>query len=147
MQIRYAKFEDIESLVKLLSELFAIEEDFEVNEVKQRQGLKMLLENTENNILLVAENDNEIIGFVSVQVIISTAEGGKVGLLEDMIIKSKYRSMKIGTKLINKMMKISKEKGLLRLQLFADKNNKKALDFYKKTGWTQTQLIYFRYKH
>ena len=110
MQIRYARLEDIEQLVGLLSELFTIEEDFEVNEVKQRQGLKLLLENPESNVLLVADKGKEIVGFVSVQIIISTAEGGKVGLLEDMIIKSSYRGNKIGTELINKMIKTNNKK-------------------------------------
>ncbi len=38
----------------------------------------------------------------------------------------------------------SVKRGLTRLQLLADRNNRPALDFYRRIGWRSTQLICLR---
>jgi len=37
----------------------------------------------------------------SIQILISTAEGGKVALLEDLVVAENFRNMGIGTKLLS----------------------------------------------
>jgi len=55
IQIRPAIHSDMDSLVTLLKELFAIEDDFEFDEPLQRKGLAMVLSDTEKRCVLVAK--------------------------------------------------------------------------------------------
>jgi GNAT superfamily N-acetyltransferase len=143
--IRQGKMEDIESLSDLLRQLFTIEEDFEFNEGKQRAGLKLMMDSdSSQRFILVAERDEELIGMCSAQVVISTAEGGKAALLEDMVVEQGQRGQGIGAKLLTGIINWAEEYGITRLQLLADKNNRPALDFYEKNNWKMTQLTCLR---
>ena len=143
--IRTAKPSDIAQLVELLKELFTIEADFDFDQEKQACGLNLLL-NSEKDCILVAElpGDNKVLGMCTVQTLISTAEGGTVGLLEDLIIAASFRHQGIGTKLLAEAVNWAECRGLKRLQLLADKNNLSALNFYQKQGWESTQLVCLR---
>ncbi|MCD4780471.1 MAG: GNAT family N-acetyltransferase [Candidatus Omnitrophica bacterium] len=142
--IRKASVPDIDSLVELLEELFSIEEDFVFDEQKQRAGLLLMLEAQDERCVMVAELNKKVVGMCSVQAVISTAEGCLAGVIEDMIVSKKYRGKGIGKSLLELMEAWSKEKGIARLQLLTDKNNAAALEFYKRTGWVNTQLICLR---
>jgi len=140
--LRTAKPSDIPALVKLLKELFSIEADFDFDPEKQACGLNLLL-NSEKDCILVAERpgDNKVLGMCTLQTLISTAEGGPVGLLEDLVVAADFRHLGIGAKLLAEAFTWAKCQGLTRLQLLADKNNLAALHFYQKQGWESTQLV------
>ncbi|UOA07840.1 GNAT family N-acetyltransferase [Methylobacter sp. S3L5C] len=143
--IRTAKPSDIPQLVALLKVLFSIEADFAFDQNKQGHGLTLLLK-SEKDCILVAQlqSDNRILGMCTVQTLLSTAEGGAVGLLEDLIVAADFRRQGIAEKLIAGAVDWAEVKGLKRLQLLADKNNRSALDFYEKQGWQSTQLVCLR---
>jgi ribosomal protein S18 acetylase RimI-like enzyme len=129
----------------LLAELFTIEEDFQVDAAKQRVGLELLL-NSDNGEIFVAQDNRtqQIVGMCSVQILISTAEGAKVGMVEDLIVTAAYRGQGIGQKLLQYLENWAQQQGLKRLQLLADKNNQPAVDFYARQDWQTTQLIALR---
>ena len=143
--IRIAKPSDIPQLVELLNALFTIEADFNFDQDKQACGLGLLL-NSDKNCILVAEllGERRVLGMCTVQTLISTAEGGMVGLLEDMVVAADFRHRGIGVKLLAEAVGWAECHGLKRLQLLADKNNLSALSFYEKQGWESTQLICLR---
>ncbi|EHP85051.1 GCN5-related N-acetyltransferase [Methanotorris formicicus Mc-S-70] len=138
-----AKKEDIDDMINLLKQLFEIEKDFAPNYENQRKGLELLL-NNKDAIIFVARYNDKVVGMCSIQTLISTAEGGKVGILEDLVVDENFRGMGVGSKLLLEVERYCKENGLLRLSLLADKDNKKALEFYKSRGWKFTNLICLR---
>jgi ribosomal protein S18 acetylase RimI-like enzyme len=143
--IRTATPSDIPQLLELLKELFTIEEDFDFDQEKQTLGLDLLLK-SEKDCILVAQllNDDKVLGMCTVQTLISTAEGGMVGLLEDLIVDADFRNQGIAAKLVAEAVYWAECRGLKRLQLLADKNNLTALNFYQKQGWQATQLSCLR---
>ena len=143
--LRPAKPSDIPELVELLKALFSIEADFDFDPEKQACGLNLLL-NSKKDCILVAERleDNRVLGMCTVQTLISTAEGGPVGLLEDLVVAADFRHLGIGAKLLAGAVAWAECQGLKRLQLLADKNNLAALRFYQKQGWESTQLVCLR---
>ena len=143
--IRTAKPSDIRQLVDLLKELFTIEADFDFDPEKQSRGLNLLL-GSEKDCILVAEliSDKKVLGMCTVQTLISTAEGGPVGLLEDLVVAADFRHQGIGAKLLAEAVNRAECQGLKRLHLLADKNNLPALNFYEKQGWESTQLVCLR---
>ncbi|MBI3591948.1 MAG: GNAT family N-acetyltransferase [Nitrospirae bacterium] len=143
--IRPARADDIPGMCDLLSELFSIESDFGPDREKQVRGLRLLLSDISgSSAVFVAEKGDEIIGMCSVQILISTAEGGDVGLLEDLIVKRDYRGNGIGTRLLSDIFKWCAAKNISRLQLLRDMDNVKALKFYAGNGWSDTGLVCMR---
>jgi len=141
--IRPARPGDIDSLTELLKILFTIEEDFVFDEMRQRRGLRMMLDN-DRACILTAEADGQVIGMCSGQLTVSTAEGGPALLVEDVVVRGDWHGRGIGRRLMESLGAWAGEKGASRLQLLADRNNGPALDFYGKLGWQTTELICLR---
>jgi ribosomal protein S18 acetylase RimI-like enzyme len=145
--ISKARREDIPAMTDLLGALFSIERDFQEDHRLQKEGLLLLLERApEEGCVLVARFEGMVVGMCTVQTLISTAEGGRVGLLEDMVVAEPYRSRGIGRMLLAGIEEWSRQAGLRRLQLLADRNNITGLEFYRRNGWSGTQLICLRNK-
>lgn len=130
-------------MVSLLEALFTIEADFAFDAAKQRAGLEGLLESGQACVL-VAEREGRVVGMVSVQTVISTAEGGPVGWVEDLVVAEDCRGLGIGRRLLEHLETWAIRNGLSRLQLLADRNNGPALGFYERLGWAETSLIALR---
>jgi GNAT superfamily N-acetyltransferase len=146
-KIRNAQPEDLESLTALLRELFSIEADFAADAGRQRRGLASMLDGClKHRCVKVAELEGEVVGMVTAQLLISTAEGGIVALVEDMVVDSRHRGRGIGRQLMDAIESWSRERGASRLQLLADRTNFSALDFYDKIGWRPTRMICLRRK-
>lgn len=143
VSIRPAEPRDVDGMARLLEALFAIEADFAFDAAKQKAGLKRLLESGQACVL-VAEQDGRVIGMVSVQTVISTAEGGPVGWVEDLVVAEECRGSGIGRQLLAHLEAWAIRNGLSRLQLLADRNNRPALDFYERQGWAGTSLVALR---
>ena len=130
-------------MVKLLGQLFSIEEDFTIDEKRQRAGLQMILE-VKTGALLVAEHRGRAVGMISCQLVISSAEGGWSLLVEDLVIDEGMRGRGFGTALLSAAVKWGQERNANRLQLLADRTNYRGLEFYKRRGLDATNLICLR---
>lgn len=137
--------DDLKEMANLLNLLFAIEKDFTFNYDKQLAGIRQLFED-KGSEMLVAKYGEEVIGMVTMQRLISSAEGGYIGQIEDLIVKDEYRKMGVGSRLINKMRSIALEYRYKRIQLAADVDNERALAFYNKRGFHKTNLNVYHYE-
>jgi GNAT superfamily N-acetyltransferase len=142
--IRKASPSDLSTLTELLGELFGIEQDFVANPRRQRRGLKLILSTPDEWQIFVAETGGRVVGMCSIHRLISTAEGVKAALIEDMVVHVSVRGRGIGGKLLKTAQTWCFTQGLRRLQLLADSDNEKALAFYKRHGWNRTNLICLR---
>ena len=142
---RPARPEDIPLLCDLLSELFSLESDFSPDREKQERGLSLLVNDQPGaSLILVAVAVETVIGVATIQTLVSTAEGGRVGLVEDVIVDERFRCRNVGTLLLEEIVAWSRKMGLTRLQLLADRDNHQALSFYDSRGWAATRLICLR---
>ncbi|HKL22536.1 MAG TPA: GNAT family N-acetyltransferase [Tichowtungia sp.] len=141
--IRPASHEDVRAMTRLLQELFAVETEFEFNEEKQRCGLEMLLDSDRAGIW-VADRRGRVVGMVTVQLVVSTAEGAFSGWLEDLVVSSAYRRRGLGKALLDSAVNWAMGKGASRVQLLADSRNVPALIFYRRQEWLQTNMIALR---
>jgi GNAT superfamily N-acetyltransferase len=143
--IRSARSDDIPRMCELLADLFLLESDFTPDKENQKRGLGMLVADASGmSHALVAVCEGAIIAMATIQTLISTAEGGRVGLVEDVIVDREYRGQGVGTRLLEGITIWSREHSLKRLQLLADAENMPALDFYKNRRWNTTRLICLR---
>lgn len=139
MMIRSASYGDIDVMAGLLSELFAIEDDFSIELEKQKCGLRLILEDT-NAVVLVAVIEKKVVGMATVQRAVSTAIGGYVGLIEDVVVTQNYRNIGIGSRLIQAIIDEADRRGWDRLTLGVDKRNEKAVSFYQQYGFTISNM-------
>lgn len=149
LKFRPAQQSDLPEIAALLGALFAIEKDFTPDPARQLAALKLMLPR-EDILLLVAEvqSDGEasVAAFCSVQSLISTAEGGPVGLLEDVVVAPEWRGQKLGRRLLEAAETWARRRGMSRVHLLADEDNGAAQDFYRHLGWKRGNMRNW-YKH
>lgn len=144
-RVRRATTEDVTELCRMLMELSELEPDFNADPVRLRRGLELLTER-HGAAVFVADNGGELCGMCTVQTLVSTSEGGAVGLIEDVIVRKGMRRHGIGSMLMEAVLNWSRAYNLTRLQLLADRQNRSALKFYREIGWGNTRMICIRKK-
>jgi GNAT superfamily N-acetyltransferase len=145
VEIGPAGLDDLPALQKLLGELFAREHDFQPDTEKQACGLGLILDDSKRGQLFVARQGGEVIAMASILITVSTAEGGLVGLLEDVIVAKPHRSHGIGRQLLDYVLHWCRQQGLLRLTLLTDHDNHAALAFYERAGFSRSEMTVLRY--
>ncbi|MFZ2653349.1 MAG: GNAT family N-acetyltransferase [Victivallales bacterium] len=143
-RIRVAVHSDIEPMVSLLKELFEIEGDFSPDAEAQRRGLKMILDNSADAGIFVAEDNGEIVGMCALHRRISTFYGAEAGVVEDLVVKKEFRGRGLGSLLLHAIERHAQGKGFRHLQLLMDKENRSAEMFYSGHGWKKTGLVCMR---
>jgi GNAT superfamily N-acetyltransferase len=144
IKIGFATAADLPCMADLLAELFALEQDFHPDREKQMQGLHTLLDEPELGKLFVLRVDGKVAGMANALFTISTAEGGRALLLEDVIISREHRGQGLGRKLIEHVLHWAKLRGIVRITLLADRENQPALDFYHKLGFGDSNMTVLR---
>ncbi|MCG7902092.1 MAG: GNAT family N-acetyltransferase [Candidatus Thiodiazotropha weberae] len=137
---------DFDKMVDLLRQLFSIEADFNVDPDKQRRGLELLQESESAEIFVVRNDNQGVVAMATLQLVVSTAEGGLVAWLEDLVVDADHRGQGIGELLLSHINQWLENRGVKRVQLVADRDNRLALDFYKKQGWQEINLNVLRRK-
>ena len=141
--LRAAQSDDIEPMCALLEELFAIETNFRAEREKQPRALGLLIHDPAC-LVMVAVLNVSVLGMCSIQPLISTAQGGKVGLVEDVIVKKEFRGLGIGRRMLDYAGNWAISQDMSRLQLLADNKNSPARNFYHAIGWSETGMICLR---
>src|SRR5947207_7893498 len=101
---------DLDELSAMLGELFAQESDFRPDKEKQLRGLRLIFEQPSRGRVFVLRRDGAIVGMINLLFTISTAEGGFVILLEDLVIHKEYQAKGYGAKLIDHERDFAKQK-------------------------------------
>ena len=143
--IEQATLEDLPQLTELLTELFTLEGDFEPDPTRQMRGLRMLLEQPSRGRIFVLKQNGAILGMINLLFTISTAEGGSVIILEDLIIQQDYRGHGLGSRLLNYALDYAKKKDFKRITLLTDRVNAEAQRFYKRHGFFESAMLPMRY--
>lgn len=140
MYVCEATLLDIPDLCILLHTLFSQEAEFSPDTNVQYTALEMIIKDETVGKILVLKYDEKIIGMVSLLFTISTALGGRVALLEDMVIDPAYRSQGAGSKLLNEALVYAKALTCKRVTLLSDSDNLDAHRFYKRFGFEDSLM-------
>lgn len=140
MKIEFATEADLCAMADLLAELFTLEADFHPDRMKQLGGLKLILDHPSMGRLFVLRVEGEVAGMANALITFSTAEGGRVLLLEDVIVKPEHRGGGLGRKLVEHMLAWASAEGMSRATLLTDKDNAPALRFYERLGFVPSAM-------
>jgi GNAT superfamily N-acetyltransferase len=141
--VRPARVADVAAMAGLLAELFAIETEFKVDRAKQERALRMIIERP-SAFAWVAEAGGQVVGMVTAQTVMSTAEGGESAWVEDVVVRNDWRKRGVGRKLIEAVGAWCEGRGITRMQLLADGTNAEAMAFYEGRKWGRTRMVVFR---
>ena len=144
VKIEFATDDDLESMADLLTELFTLESDFKPDRDKQLAGLYLILENPTVGQLFVLRIDGQVAGMANALFTVSTAEGRRVVLLEDVIVSKNWRGRGLGRRLVAHVLKWAAANGLPRITLLSDKDNTPALAFYEHIGFEHSAMRVLR---
>ena len=135
---------DLDELSELLGELFAHESDFRPDKNKQLRGLRLIFEQPSRGRVFVLRRNGAIIGMINLLFTISTAEGGFVMLLEDLVVHTQYQGQGYGNKLLEHAIDFAKKKNFLRITLLTDRPENVAQAFFRKHGFVDSSMIPMR---
>jgi ribosomal protein S18 acetylase RimI-like enzyme len=144
MRIEMASADDIPQLSKLLAVLFAQEEEFEPDAAKQAAGLRQIIEYPEVGQILLLRDGEEVAGMVSLLYTVSTARGGRVALLEDLVVCPERRGIGAGSILLKAAINHARAAGCSRITLLTDHTNEAAIRFYRRHGFTASGMLPLR---
>lgn len=142
--IRPATTSDVPDMVGLLGELFAQEAEFSPDPVAQTRGLRMILDNPQTGLLLVAREGSVAVGMVGLLFTVSTALGARVALLEDMVVTAGLRNAGAGSALLQEALRQARAAGCKRVTLLTDDINTAAQRFYARHGFVPSPMLPLR---
>lgn len=144
LRVEMATLDDLPALTELVMDLFLTSGDFRPNREAQERGLRLILEQPSRGRIAVVRNKDRIFGMVNMLFTISTARGGFVILLEDVVIHPHHRGQGYGTMLIDHVVEFAKQKRFLRITLLTDKISAESQEFFKKQGFEYSNMIPMR---
>lgn len=143
-KIDFATADDLEPMADLLAELFTLESDFKPERAKQLAGLRLILDNPGVGQLFVLRIAGRVAGMANALFTVSTAEGQRVVLLEDVIVSALHRGSGLGRRLVEHVLAWAVANGLPRVTLLADEDNAPALAFYERLGFERSAMRVLR---
>jgi len=142
--VEFAHAGDLPALVSLLGALFIQESDFAPDPAKQFDALRSILDDPAIGRLFVLRVDGRVGGMANALITVSTAEGGRVVLLEDVIVDSGLRGRGYGRMLVEQVFAWAAAAGMTRVTLLTDAENHAAQGFYARLGFTTSAMRVLR---
>lgn len=143
-RVEPATIEDLPALTELVMELFAISGDFTPDRATQERGLQLVLEQPSRGRIFVIRNRDRIFGMVNLLFTISTARGGFVILMEDVVIHPQHRGQGYGSMLLKYVIDFAKQKQFKRITLLTDRISAESQTFFQKNGFDYSNMIPMR---
>jgi len=143
-RVEPATIEDLSALTELVMNLLEMSGEFSAERVVQERGLQLILEQPNRGRIFVVRNQEQIFGMINLLFTISTACGGFVILMEDVVIHPAHRGQGYGTKLLDHVTEYAKKKQFKRITLLTDRISAESQEFFRKHGFDYSNMIPMR---
>ena len=150
LKIRKATVKDLDIVAELfrkhLKELKKFEPSLKVGTKKEaKKAVRGWGKHTKYFVILVAEANGEIVGFVNGMTYRHSIRNKREGFVNNTYVLPEYRRKGIATKLLTSIIKKFKMRNLTMCTLDAYVKNKKAISLWKKMGFKE-DFIEFKKK-
>ena len=139
-----ATTDEVGQLAELLGILFAQEAEFSPDRRRQERALNLIVEQAATGRIYCARDGVRVVGMVNLLFTLSTAEGGRVAWLEDLVVHPEYRGRGVGRSLLRHAIQVAKDTGCSRITLLTDPTNESAIRLYQGEGFRRSQMVPFR---
>lgn len=131
--IRKAKRSDIKEIIPLLNQLW-LDVQLDIKNIEA-----IFNEYVQNvNYKMYFSSEGEIQGLITISLRDSFFYGGKVAIIEDLVVDEKYRGRDIGRKLVEFVEKELRGKGIRAIELSSDLHRDRAHGFWEKMGYMKS---------
>ena len=137
--IREAANKDIEGVIEVLKTIY-------LHDVAWAERAMKKLLATENYVILVAELDDQIVGFIDYYILPSIWEKWNEATINNLFIHKDYQGKGIGSRLLKEVIKRTDKVGIVELHVGTEKDNERAISLYKKHGFLKEYLLLERVK-
>jgi len=141
MKIRKATLEDKKEICILIRQL----EDYVklAHEPSERDLQKTFakLISSPNCFVLVAEDNNKIIGLLTMCIRSTLFHGAGSALIDELIVTKSYRRVGVGKELVKRAFAEAKSRGCIEIEASTEKDNREAIEFYKKCGFAEEHVL------
>ena len=103
--------------------------------------LKEELESPNSKYIIAKTNDDKIIGFAGIKIIVDTAD------IMNIVVKKSWRNQGVGNLLLNNLVYLCKKLNLSSLSLEVNEDNQSAIHLYEKFGFKRIGLRKNYYKN
>lgn len=134
--IDYATIDDLEDVYQLI----CILENKQINKEHFIQTYQRALE--DKDTIYMVYRDNQIKGFISFVVHHYLHHDQDMGEIVELVVDPKYRSQKIGEKLIYRIEGEARKRGLEQIELSTSTYRKDAHRFYETHGYEMNHYNY-----
>lgn len=141
LQIRKVESKDLDFIYKSICELENEELDFRIFEEIFNENIS-----NPNNFYLIAENENEALGFVTFHTQNLLHHCGLVGEIQEFFIDKKHRGKGIGRQLIEKIMQFSEENNLKSIEVTTNRIRAENVLIYENLGFKLSHNKFTIYK-
>jgi ribosomal protein S18 acetylase RimI-like enzyme len=138
--VRRATSKDAEGIVNVLKSAELGDEAWNGNEQWVKKTLQKFLRN-EAYLVLVAEHDHKVVGFIDCLVFPSFWEGSSQGLINHLFMHADFQGKEIGARLVEAIVKRVDAEGIGEMHVSTGWNNTKARRLYAKYGFTEERLL------
>ncbi len=140
--IETAKESDLPAIKKLLLELINAIENTEGVDIEQSiENCRILFENPNHYMLVARDNDN-ILGFVNFTIRRVIMHPNPSGLIDELVVTKASRGSGIGKKLMLAIIDKCRQLGCGEVEVSTEKSNKNARDFYKAMGFEEDAVLF-----
>ena len=129
--VRTAQDKDFKSIIQLINEFALIQKKPE----RVSNTAALMAEEKDSFNCLVAELDGQIVGY-AIFFICYYSWIGKSLYLDDLYVSEQYRSHKVGSSLLEKVIEEAKSKNCKKVRWQVSNWNEKTIDFYRDFGAT-----------
>ena len=103
--------------------------------------LKEEFESPNSKYIIAKTNDDKIIGFAGIKIIVDTAD------IMNIVVKKSWRNQGVGNLLLNNLVYLCKKLNLSSLSLEVNEDNQSAIHLYEKFGFKRIGLRKNYYKN
>jgi len=141
IEIRKVEEQDLDFVYKAICELENEELDLKVFK-------EIFNENISNpkNLYLIAENENEDVGFISFHTQNLLHHCGRVGEIQEFFIHKNHRGRGIGRQLIEKIMQFANQNNLKSIEVTTNRKRVENVLIYENLGFTLSHNKFTIYK-
>lgn len=140
-KIRKVQNQDLDFVYKSICELENEVLDFEIFEMIFNENIS-----NAKNLYLIAENENEGLGFISFHTQNLLHHCGLVGEIQEFFIHQKYRGQGVGRLLINEILIFAEKNALKSIEVTTNKKRIENVAIYENLGFTLSHNKFTIYK-
>jgi ribosomal protein S18 acetylase RimI-like enzyme len=138
INVRPSEAQDVDQLTDLVEQY----REF-YGQVRSEQTRPYLMErlSRRESVILVAENDDALVGFTQCYPTFSTVSLSAIWLLNDLFVIPDHRRQQVAEQLMQAAEDAAKEAGATRVWLRTAHTNTPAQSLYEKRGWVEDEVF------